>query len=244
MFKNIFKIIIALFFVLNSFSFGFEQPKIEGRWMEKISQRVVADIIQKNKNEYQIFITWREDNLAQKDIYRFIAKKEKDNILSYKNAIHIYRYFEKDKIFDETDYIDGSGTFEIKGDEITWHDAKDREDSSFIRANEELIKDTTIKNSLFQITLIEELRGFYKTKTTRKSILIYDKNSKKNFVEFRALKKNALNSFIGEKLGELREQNKTYDIVLIRPKIRHIRKNEAYGILYDICRFLEIKPVK
>ena len=48
---------------------------ITGRFAEKISERVVMDIYSnQNDNEYQIFITWREDNLSQKDVYRFNCK--------------------------------------------------------------------------------------------------------------------------------------------------------------------------
>ena len=121
---------------------------ITGRWAEKISERVVMDIYSdQNDNEYQIFITWREDNLAQKDIYRFRGKLDYSGSLKYKDGVHIYRFYDKkNKFEDKIDYIDGSGEFRINNNEIVWHDNKDNNESTFIRANRDLTKDTTVKN--------------------------------------------------------------------------------------------------
>ena len=61
-----------------------------------------------NNSEYKIFITWREDNLAQKDIYRYTAKFDGKNSLIYKNGVHIYRYFKnKNEFEDKPDYKNG-----------------------------------------------------------------------------------------------------------------------------------------
>ena len=89
----------------------FAKEDITGRWAEKISERVVADIYaNQNNDEYQIFITWREDNLAQKDIYRFSGKLDKNGTLKYTKGIHIYRFYDSNgKFEDKIDYTDGSG---------------------------------------------------------------------------------------------------------------------------------------
>ena len=100
----------------------FGATDITGRWAEKISERVVMDIYQDNNtNDYQIFITWREDNLAQKDIYRFIGKSTDGENIKYDNGVHLYRFFNsKNNYEDKTDYTYGSGVIKIKDNELIW----------------------------------------------------------------------------------------------------------------------------
>ena len=181
--KKIAIVVIFFMFILISNTFAGTQlsKDITGRWAEKISERVVMDIYSnQNDDEYQIFITWREDNLAQKDIFRFRGKLDYSGSLKYKDGVHIYRFYDKkNKFEDKIDYIDGSGEFRINNNEIVWHDNKDNNESVFIRANRDLIKDTTVKNKLFTITLPEELKNFYETKIEKDKISIFHKDSKK-----------------------------------------------------------------
>ena len=238
--------------VLPSYSADFT-----GRWAEKISERVVMDIFSKqNDNEYKIFITWREDKLAQKDIYRFDATDIGNGVLKYKNGVHIYRYFDsKNKFKDETDYTDGEGTIKIKGNEIIWQDDKAKnEDTVFIRANKSLIKDSIVKNKLFSIMLPQELKGTYDTKIDKNTITLYHKASKKaGFGGFgfgiRAYKTPADHAMLpgGEKIGELKDKkNNLYDIVLKYPTdvqydYTKSEKPESYVALYDTGRVVKIK---
>lgn len=126
-------IFIVLFSQLTAF--GSVQDNIAGKWAESISERVIMEITP-DKNFYNIFITWREDNLAQKDIYKFRAKKDKNGNLKYKNGVHIYRFFDKDNRFeDKIDYTDGSGVMKIYNNKLIWSDYKDNSDSVFIKTD-------------------------------------------------------------------------------------------------------------
>ena len=135
--KKIFIILICLIFSFNTNAFG-NTDNIAGRWTEKTSERIVADIYP-DKSGYQIYITWREDNLAQKDIYRFTVKPDKYGNLKYKNGVHIYRYYDsKNNFEDKVDYLTGSGEFKIKNNELIWIDNKaNAENTNFIRANKD-----------------------------------------------------------------------------------------------------------
>ena len=85
--KKFVAFIIFFLFTANGIFACVDAPyDITGRWAEKISERVVMDIYFDNKkDQYKIFITWREDNLAQKDIYRFSGKSDNSNNIKYKN---------------------------------------------------------------------------------------------------------------------------------------------------------------
>ena len=165
--------IFLIFISLSNAAFAIGD--ITGRWAEAISERVVMDIYtdKNNTDEYNVFITWREDNLAQKDIYRFSAKLASNGELKYKNGLHIYRFFEKNKTEDKIDYKDGTGTIKLDNNKLIWIDNKDGSETEFIRANKDLTKDTTIKNKLFTITLPEELRGFYEAKREKDKISLF-----------------------------------------------------------------------
>lgn len=231
-----------------------------GRWAENISQRVVMDIFPDLNNEnYKIFITWREDNLAQKDIYRFEAHKNNCQTLTYKNGVHIYRYFNSDGSFeDSTDYTDGSGIFEFKDNEITWKDNKDnRETSIFIKADKAFLKGTTVKNKMFSFVMPEELKGFYQAIIKKDKIEIYHIDSKKaGFGGFafgiKAYKNPADHATLpgSYKLGELRNRKGVlYDIVLKQPTdVQYdYTKNyvpDTYKIMYDFGNFVDIQGIK
>ncbi len=235
---------------------------ISGRWAEKLSERVVMDIYPDyNKTgNFQIFITWREDTLAQKDIYRFNAIKDKNGKLNYKNGTHIYRFYEtKNKFEDKIDYKDGSGSFVINNNEIIWIDNKNKtENTEFIRANKSLTKDTTIKNKLFSITLPEELKGLYVTEIKKDKISVYHKESKEiGFGGFafgiKAYKNPKDHAVLpgSKKLGELRDKKgRLYDIVLKHPTdvqydyTKNSEPPEVFKILYNIGENINIEGIK
>ena len=250
---------LVLTLILSVFSTAYSKNEdFSGRWAEKISERVVADVVpNKDDNGYRIYITWREDNLGQKDIYQFLAKKTASNTLSYKNGIHIYRFYEKKSYTDEVDYTNGTGQFILKNNELIWKDYKNKsEDTVFIRANEDLKKDTTVKNKFFSITLPRELKGFYKAKIKKDSIALYDKASEKaGFGGFAfALKiyqnpsEHAMNPG-GRKIGELTDKKgKLYDMVLIQPTdVQYdYTKDEPYSYktLYEFAEFVNPIGIK
>ncbi len=248
--------ILLIFFTQNT-AFANTNDFI-GRWAEKISERVVMDIYaNQNDNEYQVFITWREDNLIQKDIYRFNCRLVDNSILKYTKGIHIYRFYDKGKIEDKTDYIDGSGEFKIINNDIVWLDNKDNSESVFIRANSDLIKDTTVKNKLFSITLPEELKNLYEIQKEKDKISIYHKNSKyAGFGGFafgiKAYKKPSEHAVLpgSRKLGELTDKKgNLYDIVLKHPTdvqydyTKNDKAPETFQLLYDLGNKVNIVGV-
>ncbi len=256
-------VIFILFFILLATKSVFASinpdNNITGRWAEKISERVVMDIYSdKQENEYQIFITWREDNLAQKDVYRFKAKSDKNGVLKYNNGIHIYRFYDNNNIEDKTDYVNGSGIIKINNNKIIWIDNKDKTETEFIRANKDLLKDTTVKNKLFSITLPEELKGFYEAKTEKDKISVFHKESKQaGFGGFafgiKAYKNPADHAVLpgSRKLGELADKRGyLYDIVLKNPTdvqydyTKSSNAPESYKLLYDIGDIIDIQGIK
>ena len=255
-------LLYSVFFILiNSFCSQAIGGSLEGRWAEKISERVVMDVFpDKNNQEYQIYITWRENTLAQKDIYRFTAKEDKNGVLKYKNGVHIYRTFDtKGGYVDTTDYKDGSGSIVLKNNEIVWTDDKDNaEDTVFVRADKNLLKDTTSKNKLFSVMLPEELNGVYETQIKKDKISFYHKSSKKaGFGGFafgiKAYKNPADHAFLpgGKKIGELTDKKgQLYDIVLKHPtdvQYDYTKSNEApetFKLLYNIGEVVNIQGIK
>ena len=256
--KKYFVLFFTFLFCLKTYAYA-NNLDISGRWAEKISERVVMDVYPDKKDgDYHIFITWREDNLAQKDIYRFFAKSGSDNELKYENGIHIYRNFSGDKFEDKIDYIDGSGIFKIVGNEILWIDNKDNNQSLFIRANNDLYRGTTIKNRLFSITLPQELKGLYSVEVKKDKISVYDiASSKSGFGGFAFGIKAYKNPFDhatlpgSVKTGELRDaKGGLYDVVLKHPtdvQYDYTKNSQApypFKLLYDIGDVINIKGVK
>lgn len=261
--KKFFTLFFVFIFSIKTFAYGSTNTvnHINGRWAEKTSERVVMDIYNDTlTNEYQIYITWREDGLAQKDIYRFIATTDASGNLKYKNGIHIYRYYDNNnKYEDKFDYTDGSGTISLSENELIWIDDKDKSYTTvFVPAYKNLIKDTTIKNKLFSITLPEELRGFYEIKTEKDKISIFHKDSKKaGFGGFafgiKAYKNPADHAVLpgSRKLGELTDKKgNLYDIVLKHPTdvqydyTKSTQAPESFKLLYDIGNVINITGIK
>lgn len=251
--------IIVLLLFISAINIVFAGEDITGRWAEKISERVVADIYtNQNNDKYQIFITWRENNLTQKDIYRFNCKSDKNRTLKYTKGIHIYRFYDSNgKFEDKIDYTDGSGEFKISNNEIVWIDNKDSSKTVFIRANNDLIKDTTVKNELFAFTLPEELKNFYEINKKKDKISIYHKDSKyAGFGGFafgiKAYKNPSDHAVLpgSRKLGELVDnKGDLYDIVLKHPTdvqydyTKSEKAPESFKLLYDLGENVNIKGI-
>ena len=256
--KNFVVFITFLIFLAQNTAFANTNDFI-GRWAEKISERVIMDIYaNQNDNEYQIFITWREDNLAQKDVYRFRGKLDYNGNLKYENGVHIYRFYNKtNKFEDKIDYINGSGEFKINNNEIIWLDNKDNSESVFVRANNDLTKDTTVKNKLFSITLPEELKNLYEIQKEKDKISIYHKDSKyAGFGGFafgiKAYKNPSAHAVLpgSIKLGELTDKkDNLYDIVLKHPTdvqydyTKSQKAPDSFKLLYDLGDKVNIKGV-
>lgn len=255
--KKLIGLVLIFFLQISAYGYSNATDNYTGRWAEKISERVVMDIY-KDKGEYKIYISWRENNLAQKDIYRFSAKPDNKGLLKYTNGIHIYRFYDKNNKFeDKPDYTDGSGLFKTEDNTLIWFDNKDNSKTEFIRANKELQKDTTVKNRLFSITLPEELNGIYEVKTQRDKISLFHKESKASgFGGFafglKAYKKPLDHAVLpgSRKLGELTDRfGNLYDIVLKHPTdvqydyTKSTEIPETFGLLYDIGEIVNIKGI-
>lgn len=140
--KNFVVFVILLIFVFQGSAFAdTNADNFVGKWAERISERVIMDICpDKRVDEYNIFITWREDNLAQKDFYKFVAKLDDNGKLKYKKGIHFYRFYNSDGTFEEKpDYNDGTGTIKIDNNILIWFDNKDNTESEFIKLNEKSV---------------------------------------------------------------------------------------------------------
>ena len=253
--KFIFIIFLILFFTGGVLACNCSRNKFTGRWTEKISERVVMDVFQdKLGSEYKVFITWREDNLAQKEIYRFKAKPEANGCLNYQDGELVYRTFDKNEFEDKVAYTDGSGKICINGDKLTWTDNKDNTSTEFIKANKDLQKSTTVKNKMFTFTLPEELKGVYKAEIKKDKISIYHKKSQKaGFGGFafgiKAYKNPADHAVMpgSKKLGELTDKKgNLYDIVVKYPTdvqydyTKSPKAPKDYEILYNIGEFVNI----
>lgn len=124
--------------------------------------------------------------------------------------------------------------------------------------NNTAAKYTTVKNSLFSITLPHELKGLYKTEIKKDTISVYDKKSKKaGFGGFafgiRAYQNPADHATLpgGKKLGELTDKKgNLYDIVLKYPTdvqydyTKNPNAPDSYKSLYDLGDQVSIQGIK
>jgi len=256
--KYVILIFFFVFFITNSTFASIAADNIAGRWAERISERVVMDIYPDKQNEYKIFITWREDNLAQKDIYRFTGKLDNEGNLKYKNGIHIHRsYNDKNSFEEKTDYTNGSGRIKIDNNLLIWFDNKDKSKTEFIRANADLLKDTTVKNKMFSIILPEELKDFYEIEAEKDKISVFHKESKQaGFGGFafgiKAYKNPSEHAVLpgSKKIGEMTDKKGIlYDIVLKYPTdvqydyTKSSKAPESFKLLYDLGEWVNIEGV-
>ena len=110
-----------------------------GEWAEKTAERIVA-VFTPEGDGYRVRIGWREEGLAQYEIWEMTAIRDGKGGLTYENGSYKLRQYEHqgDKEYTEqTVYTDGSGTFRLNEEgDLVWNDTKDAEQEGtlFIRA--------------------------------------------------------------------------------------------------------------
>ena len=113
--------------------------KYSGDWAEKTAERVVASFTPA-EDGYKVCIGWREEGLAQYEIWEMTAVPDGNGGLAYKDGSYKIRRYEHqgDKVYkEETVYSDGTGSFRLNEEgELVWNDGKDSEqgETLFIRA--------------------------------------------------------------------------------------------------------------
>ncbi|MDO4185746.1 MAG: hypothetical protein Q4D30_04565 [Bacteroidales bacterium] len=116
------------------------KPDYAGQWAEMTAERIVATFTPTAEG-YQVEIGWREDGLAQYEVWTMHAVSDDKDALKYENGTYVIRRYEHqgDKNYtEETVYADGTGSFTINSDgQLVWTDDKDPngEPVIFIRAN-------------------------------------------------------------------------------------------------------------
>ena len=119
-------------------------------------------------------------------------------------------------------------------------------------------KDRVIKNSLFSVTMPENLNGIYSAKVKKDEIMLYDKSSQKaGFGGFafgiKAYKNPSDHAFIigSKKIGELTDKNGVlYDMVIIKPTdvqhdyTKYPEAPQSYQSLYDLGENANIQGAK
>ncbi|MBP5487233.1 MAG: hypothetical protein J6Y06_06365 [Bacteroidales bacterium] len=114
--------------------------KYSGEWAEKTAERIVA-VFTPIENGYKVKIGWREEGLAQYEIWEMTAVTDGNGGLTYDDATYKVRQYEHqgDKDYKEnTVYTDGAGAFCLNDEgELVWKDGKnpEQEETPFIRAN-------------------------------------------------------------------------------------------------------------
>ncbi len=114
--------------------------KYSGEWAEKTAERIAA-VFSPNKNGYEVKIGWREEGLAQYEIWEMTAASDGNGGLTYEDGTYKIRQYEHqgDKDYKEnTVYTDGTGSFRLNDEgELVWKDSNvpEQEKTLFIKAN-------------------------------------------------------------------------------------------------------------
>ena len=114
--------------------------KYSGEWAEKTAERIVA-VFTPIENGYKVKIGWREEGLAQYEIWEMTTAPDGNGGLTYDDGTYKIRQYEHqgDKDYKEnTVYTDGTGAFCLNEEgELVWKDGKapEQEETLFIRAN-------------------------------------------------------------------------------------------------------------
>lgn len=131
---------VTVMVMVAAISCGNRAGKYSGEWAEKSAERIVATFTPIGE-DYKVSIGWREEGLAQYEVWEMTATKEGDGSLSYKEGSYKIRRYEHqgDKEYtEETVYSDGTGSFRLNKDgELSWKDGKEpeQEETLFIRAD-------------------------------------------------------------------------------------------------------------
>jgi len=104
-----------------------KEKDFSGEWAEKTAERIVASFTPEGDG-YSVSIGWREEGLAQYEIWEMNAIRDGQNSLHYIGGTYKIRSYEhiddKDWV-EELIYSDGEGTFSINGDnDLIWTDGK------------------------------------------------------------------------------------------------------------------------
>ena len=110
-----------------------------GEWAEKTAERIVAVFTPEGEG-YRVSVGWREEGLAQYEIWEMTAVRDGKGGLTYDDGSYKLRQYEHlgdNEYTEQTVYADGSGSFRLNEEgELVWTDGKDaeQEGTSFIRA--------------------------------------------------------------------------------------------------------------
>lgn len=111
-----------------------------GEWAEKTAERIVASF-SPEKGGYKVCIGWREEGLAQYEVWEMTALPDGKGGLAYDDGSYKIRRYEHQgdtEYKEETVYSDGKGSFRLNEDgELVWSETKgaEQEETLFIRAD-------------------------------------------------------------------------------------------------------------
>ena len=117
-----------------------------GNWAEQTAERVVA-VFTPSEQGYEVRIGWREDGLAQYEVWTMTAERAAGDTLVYTNGRYVIQTFEHqgDKDFkEEVKYENGTGKFFLNSDScLVWVDEVQADENAdnetvFIRTDLEL----------------------------------------------------------------------------------------------------------
>ena len=118
---------------------GGPAPDFSGKWAEKSAERIVAVFTPVTAGGYSVQIGWREEGLAQYEVWEMSAVAGKRKALVYSDGRLSRFSFEREgdtEYVEETVYVDGTGTFRIdRNGELVWTDSKDGSETVFIRTD-------------------------------------------------------------------------------------------------------------
>ena len=109
-----------------------------GEWAEKTAERIVAAFTREGEG-YKVCIGWREEGLAQYEIWEMTAVQDGEGGLAYDDGSYKIRRYERqgDKEYkEETIYTEGKGTFRLNEEgELVWTEGNDAEQGETVFIN-------------------------------------------------------------------------------------------------------------
>ena len=105
-----------------------KEKDFNGEWAEKTAERIVATFTP-DGDGYSVSIGWREEGLAQYEVWEMNAVRDGKNSLHYTGGTYKIRRYENigdENWVEEVIYTDGEGSFSFNRDnDIVWTDGKD-----------------------------------------------------------------------------------------------------------------------